>query len=569
MAKTKTISIGEQIENELKIVNTTVIPINPNYAQTYDDLIELISLYLNSKYRGKDEDSEGFKRWFLNISDYRCKTASKSIDIDTKDITLMAEPGQSYMPVWFLSKELKTYMKETHWAKLFNDIKTELPRWGSVVVKKAGDGSVDLVNLINFRPFPTAKNLKLSPFIIEEHPYSIDEFEEEASRLGWDHVSEIIDLHKDDSEIIVHERHGRWGKKLNRAIVSKKKDKEFVLGQDDVDEIPYKELHYDKRQGRWVAKGMIEDLFENQIASNETVNFKRKNMYWGSKYLFQTEDDTVAAKMLTDMVSGRVLQSKKAINRIDMREQNLSVYQTEENTWDKNADNKTFAHDIMRGVEMKAGTPLGLGRLQAGMAASYYEGIKENYAIFLKDILFEWVLPDFKKKNNKKHVLNFTGDSSEMEKFDKLQINAKLNNEVMKYVFEKKKVPDATQVNIIRGIIAEKQTFNDRSVDLPKGFYDNLKIKMDIDIVGESVDSGGRIQALQYALGLIASNPMILQNPQTKKVFFKILNLAGISPTDFEAEVDMPNLMETITKQMGGGKTPTPRVPTSAVAPAA
>ena len=121
MAK-KAITIGEQIENELEIVNTTVIPINPTYAPTYNELIELISLYLNSKYRGKDTDEEGFKRWFLNINDYRCKTASKSLDIDTKDIMLIAEPGQSYMPVWFLSRELKTYMKEDQWAKLFNDI---------------------------------------------------------------------------------------------------------------------------------------------------------------------------------------------------------------------------------------------------------------------------------------------------------------------------------------------------------------------------------------------------------------------------------------------------------------
>lgn len=562
--------ISEQIAKELGIARDTVIPINPNYAPTHPELLELIDLYLNSKYRGSDEDSDGFKRWFKNISDYRCKTASKSIDIDTKDIRLMAEPGQSYMPVWFLSKELKTYMKETHWAKLLNDIKRELPRWGSVVVKKTSD-EVGIVNLANLYMYPLAKTLKESPFVIEEHPYNKDEFEQIGSEKKWDNVSEVMDLYKDDNDISVYERYGQWDKQLTRSLVVSRKDKELILDESTVKELPYKELHYDKRMGRWIAKGMVEDLFENQIAENETVNFKRKGMYWSSKYLFHTADETIAAKMLSDISNGRVIPSEKGITRIDTREYNLSSYNTEEDSWARNADNKTFAHDIMRGEQMKAGTPLGLGRLQAGMAAGYYEGIQENYSIFLKDILFDWILPDFKKNNIKEHILSFTGDSAEVEKFDKLMINAKVNNAVMKHVYELGRVPDKTQMDVMRSVIAEKQSFKDRSVDLPKGFYDNLKLKMDIIITGESVDTGGRIAALQYALGLIASNPMILQNPQTKKAFFKILNLSGISPEDFESETEMPTLMETMTQQMGGGsapKAPTPRAP-SPVAPGA
>lgn len=543
--------VGVLIKKELDLTRKTIIELNPNYAQTHTELLEMVDLYLNSKYKDGDNDSDGFKRWFLNISDFRCKTASKSFDLDTKDIMLIAEKGQPHIPVWFMSRELRVYMKNSHWAKLLNDIKRELPRYGTVVVKKTNDG-VGLVNLKNLYMNPLADSLEDSPYVIEEHPYFADQFKEEATRLGWDNIEEVIEANKDEKEIVVYERYGHVDGEKKRTIMAMGKHKNVILAEDSFKELPYKELHYDKRQGRWLAKGIIEDLFENQIAGNETVNFKRKSLYWSSKFLFHTADETIAAKMLSNMVNGRVIPSAKGIQRIDMREQNLASFQMEENSWDKNADRKTFSYDVIKGEPLPSGTPLGSARLQAGMAASYFEGIRENFAIVLKDILFDWVIPDFKKTSSKEHILNIVGEEADLDKFDRLVVNAKTKMGILRFIKNNRKLPTKEQIEIIRGIEGER-TNRDRSIKMPAGFYNDLKYKIDIVITGESVDVASKLATLQQALSMLATNPAILTNPQTKKVFFKILNLVGISPEEFETETETPNIMDIISKQGGQG----------------
>ena len=88
-------TIFEQIESEVRFCNKTTLDANPSYAPTQEDLLALIGLYLNSKFKTGDKDSGGLKKHFYNISNFRCAVGSKATDIDTKDVKLIAEEGQS------------------------------------------------------------------------------------------------------------------------------------------------------------------------------------------------------------------------------------------------------------------------------------------------------------------------------------------------------------------------------------------------------------------------------------------------------------------------------------------
>ena len=554
-------TISEQIMHELGIVRKTVIDINPSYAPTHTDLLELINLYLNSKYRDSDKDSEGFKKWFINISDFRCKVESKAIDLDTKDVRIVATEGQSNLPAWFFGKDIRMFMKEQMFGKFLNEVKNEAPRWGSVVAKKAGE-DISVVNLKNLYPDPETKYLKWGRFINEEHEYTPDELEDVGSKSGWENISKAIDLVKSKGEketplIKVFERYGQWEKQLAQSIVVferiKNTWKEVVLSEEAIkpDEIPYKEFHTDKRIGRWLSKGIVEDLFENQIAENETVNFKRKNMHWGSKYLFESADDTIASSLLSDAVSGQIFKSEKGIKRIDTRESNLPAFRDEESRWDRNADRKTFSHDVMRGESLPSGTPLGSARLQTAQASSYFQGIREDFGIFLKEIFYDWVLPDFKKKNRKEHILNFVGsEPAELEKFDRLVVGYRTNEGLRNFVRKNGKLPMPHQLEMMK--VVEKEKIRDnRFMTIPEKHYDNLKYKMDMIITGESIDLSSKLYTLSNALATVATNPMILVNPMTRKMFFRQLDLAGINPAEFETDVDMQGMMDMVTKQSG------------------
>jgi len=107
--------------------------------------------------------------------------------------------------------------------------------------------------------------------------------------------------------------------------------------------------------------------------------------------------------------------------------------------------------------------------------------------------------------------------------------------------------PTAQEYEIQKGIIKE-QLKRQKDISIPSGLYDNLRPKIKIDITGEAIDLSSRISTLQTVLVMISQNPTILRDPQTRKVFMELLDLAGISPIRFEEEE--PELRETIAAQM-------------------
>ena len=85
------------------------------------------------------------------------------------------------------------------------------------------------------------------------------------------------------------------------------------------------------------------------------------------------------------------------VTQVSRDNQDLSAYNQEENRLDIFITKKTHNTDIAMGERMPSQMPLGLGQLQAQMTMSYYNEKRENFGYFIKDLLFDDVLPDFKK----------------------------------------------------------------------------------------------------------------------------------------------------------------------------
>jgi len=106
---------------------------------------------------------------------------------------------------------------------------------------------------------------------------------------------------------------------------------------------------------------------------------------------------------------------------------------------------------------------------------------------------------------------------------------------------------------------------------IPKGYYDDIKYKIDVVITNEQIDVATKLTTLQTILTIIGTNPTILQDPRTKKVFYQLLDLAGISPIQFEQEI--PSLTEVSiveggrVAERGGGipKIPPITTPTATI----
>src|SRR3990167_5868234 len=88
--------------------------------------------------------------------------------------------------------------------------------------------------------------------------------------------------------------------------------------------------------------------------------------------------------------------------------------------WEQNAFKKTFTTEPLTGSRAPAGTPLGSTILQAKMAGGFYDQKKENLASFIKEVLWDWVIPEFKKAKKGKHEIfmkNLMSSDEDSEKF--------------------------------------------------------------------------------------------------------------------------------------------------------
>lgn len=530
-----------------------------NYVFNHSDTIKLIDLYYNGKFKSGSFDSRGFRKFFYNIVKPACDIASKFIDLDTKDIILIPDGNGMEEKIFIMQRDLKQWLKEQDFGKLLNDIGFDYPKYGHIFLKKSKNGWKK-VNIHNLRFDPASQSFETDTFFYEALLMTRREIED----MDWD-KEEIKKLISSRAPVyLIYECYdycdngwkrsfrGRvWTREVNgklvespEAIINNQNDDYkdgYILYEDEVKELPYRELKWENVPGRRMGIGYVEYLFDNQIRMNELVNIKAKGLHYTSLKLFQTRDDTVGRNVLTDAENGDIIKTTDEIKPVPMEERNLAPFQYEEARWDSNTEQKTFSFDIARGENLPSRTPLGVANLSAGMVASYFELKRENFGLFIKKLLLDDILPSFEKISEKEHKLTFLGSDEEIERFDAIVANLLSNAALSKYILETGFMPDPLEMESQKqAVIQNLKSKKHRYLDLPKGFYVNAKYSIDVLITGEQVDSGAKIQTLQMVLQIIGTNPAVIQDATTRKVLFKMLSYAGINPEELNLSTSQP-----------------------------
>jgi hypothetical protein len=394
-------------DNESEVLNC-----NPPYAPTMKSLYSLIDSYWNSRYANGDYDKFGWKKPFFNIVIGPTLVAAKTTDIDTKNIQIHAEDGQDYWTAFLLEKELKHWMKEHHFGELLNQITYARPKDGHIILKKVGD-QIYFVPIRNV--YFEVDSEKLEKPLVELHIYSD---EKDLKKQNWEKIDETIENYK-NSEISDVEVYEIWGEvdddDFNYHIISGLDIDKPVIHVAKNIEYPYKDLAWEKINGRATGRGVVELLFEAQIANNENEYHFRHGLQWSSKRLFQTRDQNAAKNLISEKENGDVISVNSEITPIIIDERNLSSYQYSDGKWGVNAERLTFSQDVMRGDRPPSGTPLGTSALQAQMAGGFFELKREDLGMFIKEIVTDWIIPTFIKENSAEHtihILNLLGDDN-------------------------------------------------------------------------------------------------------------------------------------------------------------
>jgi hypothetical protein len=525
-----------------------------------------IDLSYNSKFKNGQYDSRGFRKFFFNITKPACDVATKFVDLDTKDVILIPTRVGDEMKVWLMQRKLKQWLKETGFAHLLNEVAGLYPRYGHVVVKKH-NRKWSSVLLHNLRFNPGGESILKGNFIYEVHLWTRGEIEEMNFR-NQDAVREL--LARPGEEFYVYECYDRQGTKWKRTIradlfctiqdgkihrtteaqLNREKDDyipPLVLDETEVKKLPYRELIWEKMPGRAMGYGYVEYLRDNQVATNEAENLERKGLALKALQLFQTRDDIVGgSNVLSESENGDILTIESEVTPIAKENSDLAAFNATRARWDSNTERKTFTSDFSHGGDLPSRTPLGVANLQAGMTTSYFELKRENYGLFVKDLLIEDTIPDFKEETAKHHILTFLGSDEELEKLDKTILEIKVGEAIIDHANKTGFFPSKLMVQDARErILSQIKKNKNRYLKISDNFYDDAQFMLDILVTGEQMDVGVQSQVIQLALQTVGTNPAILQNKTSRTIFFKLLSMGGVSPVELNMlneEVDQTPL---------------------------
>jgi hypothetical protein len=231
-------------------------------------------------------------------------------------------------------------------GQLLNEISRLLPVYGSVVLQKTKEGA-KLIDLRYFYTDQAASSLEDSRYILKRMLLSHQDIRK-MGKLGWENTQEAIDkfsgrystgydlsgissthngspLYWEGSGtqqvtqaqtaplVEVFERYGQvplsWftdrESDENEYVLAKycvagvdgavRNEKGVIVGEEGcilykekIEELPFKEVHYTKTEGRWLGVGIVEILFENQRVINQYKQAEAIGHELGALQLFQT-----------------------------------------------------------------------------------------------------------------------------------------------------------------------------------------------------------------------------------------------------------------------------------------
>jgi len=523
---------------------------NPVFAPTHDKLLNLRECYWNSKFGESAFDSRGFRKPFLNAVRVPTFVAAKATDLDTKNIRIYADEGQDYKKAYIYNKELKYYFKEINFDLTLNKITYNRPKDGHILLKKV-KGKIYFVPIENDYSDPTEE--ELSNPMVEYHEYYPDKLKE----MDWDNTGEAINLYKQfqQEKIIVWEITGevedddyQW-----RVVTGLEFGKVIYLAKENIGKVEdfYKQLKWEEVAGRHIGRGVVEEQFEPQIAINENEYLFRLGLQFTSKKFWQTKDVQAVRNLLLEGYTGDVFTVNSPIEPIAMEERNLGAFQYADNKWQVQSQQQSFSTDVMRGARPPSGTPATTSVLQAQQAGGYYALKRQDAGIFIKNVVEDWILPDFKKDRSKKHkihIMKLLGNDTGSSVFFNAFLGEQVNKKVISFL-ERGKVLTRQELELIKGLTAEQ--LKSKDVEIPDNFYD-FKYSVDVVVTGEQVDIAQRATALQTAFQVIGSNPAILQDPVVRRTYFKLLEASGVNPAELYDD-EVPTLQGSIQKTLPQG----------------
>lgn len=536
--------------------STGTIEITPGLNFSQYQTIRMVDFYTNSRYLTGDKNSR--ERPFYNIVNAGVTTAVVATDIDTKDITVEADNEASYDKSFLFNHEIQQWMKESNFAKSLNDMGEVRARYGGVLVKRCMEDGVLNIEVVDWKNVVTDTVCIDDGVIIEKHYMTPNELREKLDVWDNDAIEEAIGLYNKKGYTPVSERMEIWevhgmfpdsylsddgdaedGKTYSQQVhfycVKGSKSSHLYFATED--KSPYKYLAWKVVAGRGLGRGVVEDGEESQVWTNDAIQKEQAAMELSGKVILKTNSKKIGNNVLTDMDNGSivVLEENKDLEVLNLLNGALPQFQNLVEKWWSQYERATSSYDAVRGETPPSGQPYRLQALVEQQGSSHFDYRREEWGIFLKEILYDWVFPYISKKLNRAHILASDFSQEELKKIDE----SFATHEANKYAFD--------QITMGRIFTAEeyenaRQQYGEtlskfqkrRFLDIPDGYYKDMKAKLTINITGEQKNKMAVMESLSSLLQTMTGFMQfgVVSPDDIKMVINKILEIsgAGVSP---------------------------------------
>ncbi len=539
--------------------------------------IEKIDAYLNSKHITGETDSMGREKPFFNIVTGAVNIWYRATDIDRKNIRIKATKQADFIGAFLATIHLQEWMKKDAFGVFLNDWGRALARYGSAVVKfveKGGKLHAEVVpwnrlisDTVDFENNPKIERLFLTPAQLRKNKaYDQDAVTDLLNAIS---ARKTMDGQRKDNKndyIEVFEVHGELS--LDNLTDNEDDCDEYVQqmqvvsyvksgkGDDDYDDFcllkgreakdPYMITHLIKEDGRAQSIGAVEHLFDAQWMTNHTAKSIKDQLDLASKLIFQTADGNfIGMNALSAIETGDILvhTENMPITAINNQSHDIASLQSFGQQWQVLAKEITSTPDAIAGNTMPSGTAYRQVAILNQESHSLFEMMTENKGLAIEEMMRTYVLPYLKKQMDTTEEISATLDAHGIRQLDMMYINneavrrhnAKVTFEALNNLpiegldVESEKAKISNEMASMGG-----QRFIKPS-EIPtktwKEIFKDLVWDVEVEVTNEQSDKEAVLTTLTTVLQSIGANPAVLQDPNMRMLFNKILETTGAIST--------------------------------------
>jgi hypothetical protein len=543
--------------------------------------VERIEAYKNSKHISGDVDSMNREKPFFNIGIAASNTWYRATDLDRKNIRVKATKESDYIPSLLASIKLRESFRRNNFGIFLNNWGRTLADYGSCISKHVEkDGQLIstviswtriIVDPVSFDGAPKIEKIYLTPAQLKANKaYDQDVIKnlldtkvsrETLSGTKKDGQSDYIEIYEIHGELDKgnlydgeYEETGEFEQQMHVVSFLQTEDGEYsdytlYKGKEDKD--PYYITHLIEEDGRVMAIGSYERLFEAQWMKNHTAKQIKDYLDIASKLFFQTSDGNfVGQNVLTNLENGDIFIHgvNQPITAVNNYNQAFTAIQSFGQEWEGQANKTAGISEAMMG-EQKSGTAWRQTEALLQESHSLFELMTENKGLALEEIIKKYYIPFVKKQLDSKEEITSTLSDYGVKEIEKRYIknravevsNMKNMEQLLNsdpYSVVNPTTPEAEAQTLTQDLqTTGSQRFlkpDEVGIKTWKEIMKDLEWELEIDVTGEQHDTQAVMTTLNTLYMSMVQNPAQVET--SKLILSKILEQTGVvSPVEIQA----------------------------------